>query len=134
MSLDPDNAVRTVFVLLFCVPLVGCATTTTTMYGNQSTRDGTTITTTSSQVSGSTQGANYKASFSSGGRPVSPKAPGGYVSASGNAAYVLIGVVAFADLVNYLRGDSRPKPQPPGTAISHTCSCYGYQPLAAGGE
>lgn len=94
------------------------------MYGNQSTSGGTTTTTTSSQVSGSAQGASFKASFSSGGRPVSPKAPGGYVSVSGNAAAVLIGVVVIADLVNYLRGESRPKPQPPGTAILHTCSCY----------
>jgi hypothetical protein len=94
------------------------------MYGNQSTGGGTTITTTSSQVSGSTQGANYKASFSSGGRPVSPKAPGGYVSASGNAAYVLIGFVVVADLVRYFRSDPQPKPLAPGTAISHTCSCY----------
>jgi len=99
------------------------------MYGNQSTSGGTTTMTTSSQVSGSAQGANYKASFSSGGRPVSPKAPGGYVSMSGNSAYVLIGVVVIADLVNYLRGESRPKPQPPGTAISQTCSCYGYKPV-----
>ena len=84
---------RTVSALLLCVPLAGCAVT---MYGNQSTSGGTTTMTTSSQVSGSAQGANYKASFSSGGRPVSPKAPGGYVSVSGNSAYVLIGVVAPA--------------------------------------
>lgn len=112
---------RAVIVLLLCVPLAGCAVT---MYGNQSTSGGTTITTTSSQVSGSAQGANYKASFSSGGHPVSPKASGGYVSASGNAAYVLIGVVVVADLVRYFRGEPQPKPLAPGTAISHTCSCY----------
>jgi hypothetical protein len=112
---------RTVLALLLCVPLAGCAVT---MYGNQSTSGGTTTTATSSQVSGSVQGASYKASFSSGGYPVSPRASGGYVSVSGNAAAVLVGVVVIADLVNYLRGESRPKPQPPGTAISHTCSCY----------
>ena len=115
---------RTVLALLLCVPFAACTTTTTTMYGNQSTSGGTTVTTTSGQVSGSTQGANYKASFSSGGRPVSPKAPGGYVSASGNAAYVLIGFVVVADLVRYFRSEPQAKPLPPGTAISHTCSCY----------
>jgi hypothetical protein len=113
--------VRAVIVLLLCVPLAGCAVT---MYGNQSTSGGTTTAATSSQVSGSSQGANYKTSFSSGGYPVSPRASGGYVSVSGNAAAVLVGVVVIADLVNTLRGESRPKPQPPGTAISHTCSCY----------
>jgi hypothetical protein len=120
-----NRAVRTVIVALLCAALPGCAVT---MYGNQSTSGGTTATTASSQVSGSVQGASYKASFSSGGHPVTPKASGGYVSVSGNAAAVLVGVVVIADLVNYLRGESRPKPLPPGTAISHTCSCYGYKP------
>jgi hypothetical protein len=121
--------VRAVIILLLCVPLVGCAVT---MHGNQSTSGGTTATTTSSQVSGTTQGASYKASFSSGGHPVTPKASGGYVSVSGNSATVLIGVVVLAELVNYLRGVPQPKPLAPGTAISHTCSCYGYQPPQAG--
>ena len=120
---------RAVIVLLLCVPLAGCAVT---MYGNQSTSGGTTATATSSQVSGSSQGANYKASFSSGGHPVTPKASGGYVSVSGNSATVLIGVVVLAELVNYLRGVPQPKPLAPDTAISHTCSCYGYQPPQAG--
>ena len=112
---------RTVSILLLCVPLAGCSVA---MYGNQSTSGGTTTTTTSSQVSGSTQGTNYKASFSSGGQPVSPKASGGYVAASGNAAYVLVGVVAIAELWNYFRAGSQAKPLPAGTAISDTCSCY----------
>ena len=122
---QPDKVVRTVSVLLFCVPLAACTTTTTTLYGNQSTSGGTTTTTTSGQVSGSTQGANYKVSFSSGGQPASPRASGGYVAASGNAAYVLVGVVALAELWNYyFRGGPQAKPLPPGTAISDTCSCY----------
>jgi hypothetical protein len=121
--------VRAVIILLFCAPLAGCAVT---MHGNQSTSGGTTATTTSSQVSGSAQGANYKASFSSGGHPVSPRASGGYVSVSGNAAAVLIGVVVIADLVNYFRGTPQPKALPPGTEISHTCSCYGYKPPVNG--
>jgi hypothetical protein len=125
---------RTVSALLLCVPLAACTTMTVTMHGNQSTSGATTATTTSSQVSGSAQGANYKASFSSGGHPVSPRASGGYVSVSGNAAAVLIGVVVIADLVNYFRGTPQPKALPPGTEISHTCSCYGYQPPVAGDQ
>ena len=108
-------------VVLLCAALPGCAVT---MYGNQSTSGGTTTTTTSSQVSGSVQGANYKASFSSGGHPVSPKASGGFVSVSGNAAVVLVVGLAIADLVNYIRGEPQAKPLPPGTRIADTCSCY----------
>ena len=108
-------------MLLLCVPFAGCSVA---MYGNQSTGGGATVTTTSTQVSGSVQGANYKASFSSGGVPVSPRASGGYVYASGSAAYVLVGAVVFADLVNYFRGAPQPKPLPPGTRIADTCSCY----------
>ena len=116
-----NRAVCTVIVVLLCAALSDCAVT---MYGNQSTNGRTTTTTTSSQVSGSTQGANYKASFSSGGQPVSPKASGGYVAASGNAAYVLVGVVAIAELWNYFRAGSQAKPLPAGTSIANTCSCY----------
>jgi hypothetical protein len=129
IPLNPDKVVRAAIVLLLCVPLAGCAVT---MYGNQSTSGGTTATATSSQVSGSAQGANYKASFSSGGHPVSPGASGGYASVSGSAAAVLIVGVVIADWVNYLRGEPQPKPLPPGTAISHTCSCYGYTPPVNG--
>ena len=108
-------------MLLLCIPLAGCSVA---MYGNQSTSGGTTVTTTSTRVSGSTQGANYKASFSSGGRPVSPTAPGGHVYASGSSVYVVIGIVALADLWNYFLGVPQAKPLPPGTRIADTCSCY----------
>ena len=107
--------------LLLCVPLAGCSVA---MYSKQSTGGETTVTTTSTQVSGSAQGANYKVAFSSGGQPVSPKASGGYVAASGSAAYVLVGVVVLADLWNHFRGRPQAKPLPPGTAIADTCSCY----------
>ena len=116
-----NRAVRTVIVVLLYAALSGCAVT---MYGNQSTNVGTTTTTTSSRVSGSAEGANYKVSFSSGGQPVSPKTSGGYVAASGNAAYVLVGVVAIAEIWNYVRAGSQAKPLPPGTRIADTCSCY----------
>ena len=119
--------VRVNLVVLLCVATSGCSVA---MYGNQSTSGGTTVTTTSAHVSGSAQGSNYRAAFSSGGHPVSPKASGGYVAASGGAAYALVGVLVLADLLSYFRGEPQPKPLAPGTAISHTCSCYGYQPPA----
>ncbi|HSF22245.1 MAG TPA: hypothetical protein VLA81_09395 [Burkholderiales bacterium] len=115
---------RTFPVLLLCLLLAACSTTTVRMYGNQSTSGGTTVTTTSSQVSGSAQGSNFRVSFSSGGRPVSPTAPGGHVYASGSAAYVVIGVVVLADLWNYFLGAPQAKPLAPGTRIADTCSCY----------
>ena len=119
---------RTGVVAIFCLVLSGCYVKAA---GNQSTSGGATTTTTSGQVSGTAQGANYKASFSSGGQPVSPKAQGGYVSASGNAAAVLLISVGIVEFLNYVAGTPPPKPLPPGEAIGHTCSCYGYQPAAA---
>lgn len=116
---------RTFSIFLLCVPLAGCSVA---MYGNQSTTGGTTLTTTSSHVSGSAQGTHYKVSLSSGGHPVSPKAPGGYVAVSGSSAYALVGVVVLADLWNTFRGEPQVKPLPPGTRIADTCSCYGYRP------
>lgn len=116
-----DTPARTTFMVLLGLALSGCSVA---MYGNQSTAGGTTLTTTSSHVSASAQGSHYKVSFSSGGHPVSPKASGGFVAVSGNAAAVLIGVVVLADLWNYFRGEPQVKPLPPGTRIADTCSCY----------
>lgn len=108
-------------LVLLCLALSGCSVA---LYGNQSTSGGTTVTTTSSHVSASTQGSNFKASFSSGGHPVSPKASGGFVYASGGAAYAVVGVLVLADLWNYFRGQPQAKPLAPGTRIADTCSCY----------
>lgn len=119
-----DIPARSTLLLLLCLPLAACSSTTVRMYGNQSTSGGTTVTTLSSQVSGSAEGSNYRISFSSGGRPVPPTAPGGHVAASGSSGYVLIGIVALADLWNYFMGVPQAKPLPPGTRIADTCSCY----------
>lgn len=116
---------RSTVMVFLSLALSGCSVA---MVGNQSTTGGTTVTTTSSHVSGSAQGANFRASFSSAGHPVSPKASGGYVAVSGSAAYVLVGVVVLADLWNTFRGEPQAKPLPPGTRIADTCSCYGYKP------
>jgi hypothetical protein len=118
---------RTVLLFSLCLAFSGCSVA---MYGNQSTSGGTTVTTTAAHVSGSAQGSNYRIAYSSGGHPVSPKASGGTIAASGGAAYALVGVFVFADFWNYVRGEKQPKPLPPGTEISHTCSCYGYKPPA----
>jgi hypothetical protein len=120
-----DIPARTALLVLLSLALSGCSVA---MYGNQSTSGGTTVTATSAHVSGSAQGSNYRVAFSSGGHPVPPKAPGGTIAASGGAAYALVGVFVLADLLGYFRGEPQPKPLAPGTAISHTCSCYGYQP------
>jgi len=114
---------RIIIVVMLCLALSGCFAT---FHGNQSTAGGTTTTVTSGQVSGSARFAGGRASFSSG-QAVPANASGGTVKLSGNAAAVLIGVVVIADLVKYFRGEPQVKP-PPGTAISHTCSCYGYNP------
>jgi hypothetical protein len=108
-------------MVVLSLALSGCSVA---MYGKQSTSGGTTVTTTSTHISGSSHGENYKAAFSSGGNPVPPRASGGYVAASGSAAYVVVGIVALADLWNYILGAPQAKPLPPGTRIADTCSCY----------
>ena len=108
-----------------CLALSGCYVK---VAGNQSTGGGTTTTATSAQVGGSTTFSGGRASFSSGGYPVSPKASGGYASVSGNAAAVLLIGVGIVEFLNYVAGTPPPRPLPPGEAIGHTCSCYGYQP------
>jgi hypothetical protein len=106
--------------------LPGCAVQ---LYGNQSAGPGTTAAATSSQVLASAASGNARVSFSSG-QPVAPMAPGGQVRVtSGSGAAALAAVVGVAGLIDYMGGGNRPKPLPPGTRISHTCSCYGYQPV-----
>ena len=120
-----SQPLRTALVAIFCLALSGCYVK---VAGNQSTSGGTTTTATSAQVGGSTTFSGGRASFSSGGQPVSPRAQGGYVSASGNAAAVLLIGVGIVEFLNYVAGTPPPKPLPPGEAIGQTCSCYGYKP------
>ena len=112
---------RPVVVAIFCLVLSGCYVKAS---GNQSTSGGTTTTTTSGQVGGTTNFSGGRASFSSGGNPVSPRASGGSVAVSGNAAAVLLIGVGIVEFLNYVAGTTPPKPRPPGAAIGHTCSCY----------
>jgi len=125
------KSMRTGVVAIFSLVLSGCYVK---VAGNQSTSGGTTTTTTSGQVSGSTTFSGGRASFSSGGQPVSPRASGGYASVSGNAAAVLLIGVGIVEFLNYVAGMPPPKPLPPGAAIGQTCSCYGYKPPVMGDE
>jgi hypothetical protein len=102
------------------------------LHGNQSGATGTT--TTSSAVSASASGANVRVGFFSG-QPVSPAAPGGQVSVSGGGGSVAAVLLVGAIVVEFLNsvGGAQPqvKPLPVDARISHTCSCYGWQPPAA---
>ena len=111
-------------VFLSSVALSGCATT---LYGNQSSASGTTVT--SSRVVAATSGSNASVSFAYGS-PIPPTAPGGHLSVSSSSSGVLAGVVLFGFLASYVVGEEGPKPLPPGTKLLHTCSCYGYEPSA----
>jgi hypothetical protein len=125
-----SQPLRTAGIAIFCLALSGCYVK---VAGNQSTGGGTTTTATSAQVGGSTTFSGGRASFSSGGHPVSPRMQGGYAQASGSGtatAVLLIGV-GIVEFLNYVAGTPPPRPLPPGEAIGHTCSCYGYQPRAA---
>lgn len=112
---------RTAIAVLLSLALPGCHATVS---GYQSTGGGSTTAVTSSQVSGAASFSGGRASFSSGGQPLSPNAPGGYVRLSGSAAGILVVGLVLADFLTDFRGYPQAKPLAPGTEIAHTCSCY----------
>jgi len=115
-----------VFVLV-CTMLSGCAVQ---LHGNQATGGGVTAASTSSTVVASTAGSNARVAFFSG-QPVSPAAPGGQLSVGGigNVAAVFVVGAVVVELLNSLGGgEPQVKPLPRDARISHTCSCYGWQP------
>jgi len=117
-------------IVVFCAALPGCAVQ---LYGNQSTSGGANTTANTGAVVASTAGSNARISFASG-QPVPAGAPGGQLRlSSGSAAGVLFAGVVIAEFLNAIGANSpsHPTPLPPDTRISHTCSCYGYQPPAA---
>jgi len=61
--------------------------------------------------------------FSSGQVPPA-HAPGGHLRLSGEAAAILVVGLVLADLLNYIRGEPRPRPLASDARISETCSCY----------
>src|SRR5262245_44555962 len=117
--------------MMLCAVLSGCAVQ---LHGNQSTSGGTTTTSTSSTVVASAAGSNARVGFSSG-QPVSRAAPGGQASVNGGGGAIATVFVVSAVLSEFLYslagGEPPVKPLPPDARISHTCSCYGWQPPAA---
>jgi len=119
--------------IVLCAALSGCAVQ---LYGNQAASGGASATATSRQVVASASGSNARIAFFSG-QPVSPAAPGGHLSVGGGggtaAAVLLVGAVVVEFLNSLGGGGAYPqvKPLPPDARISHTCSCYGWQPPAA---
>jgi len=117
--------------ILTCAMLSGCAAQ---LHGNQATSGGATPTATSSAVIASASTSNARVAFLSG-QPVPRTAPGGQLNVSGGNGSVLAVLLVGAVVVEFLNslggGQPQVKPLPPDARISHTCSCYGWQPPAA---
>lgn len=121
---------RGVILIAIAIAVSGC---TVRLHGHESSGPGGTTTTTSAAVSGSVKAGNTKLAVSSG-QPVSPRAQGGHLKLSGDAAAALLIGLILVDTVNYLTAHFSQPPvqrQRATGAISETCSCYGYQSGAA---
>ena len=121
---------KSLSLLVLSAVFSGCALQ---LHGNQATSGGTTTMSASSAVAASASGSNARVAFSSG-QPVSPTAPGGQLSVNGGgamAAVVIVGAVVAEFLYSLSGGEPPVKPLPPDARISHTCSCYGWQPPEA---
>jgi len=115
-------------MIIAMAALPGCAVT---LAGNQTTGGGTTATTTGSSVQGGTRVGNARIGGSFG-TPPPASAPGGQVRFSNEASAVLVLGLAIAGVVDIVGGWLQPaaerrEPLSPD-GISHTCSCYGWQP------
>jgi|LNFM01.1.fsa_nt_gb hypothetical protein len=117
-------------ILLLIIVLPGC---TTTLYGQQSSGGGQTSTTTGAAVRGSAQSGNARVSGSFGAPPPA-QATGGQITLSrGGSAALVIGLAMVGTgeaLQRWLRSGGRAEIREPLSpdGISHTCSCYGWQP------
>lgn len=116
-------------ILLLIAAISALAGCSVTMYGQQTTGGGSTATTTGSSIRGSTSVGNARIGGSFG---APPPATGGQATLSGGASAVLVLSVVIAELFSDW---FKPVPAPrelraPG-GISHTCSCYGWQPEAS---
>lgn len=115
-------------LLLLILALPGCAVT---LYGQQSTGGGQTATTTGSAVRGSTQIGNARLGGSFGAPPPA-NASGGQVTLSrGGSAALVVGLAVVGTgeaLQRWWRGAPQRREAPAPDGISHTCSCYGWQP------
>jgi len=107
--------------------LPGCAVT---LYGNETSGGGSTVTTTGSAIRGGTQIGNAIIGGSFGTPPASG-APGGQVTFTNGASGVLLGgllIVGAVDLIGEWFKPAAPRPVPRTGNVSQTCSCYGWQP------
>ncbi len=107
--------------------LPGCAVT---LHGHQTSGGGSTAMTTGSSVQGSSSVGNARIGGSFGALPA--QATGGQVTFSRGASAVLVLGLALAGAADLIGEWFKPAPAPreplaPG-GISHTCSCYGWQP------
>jgi uncharacterized Zn-binding protein involved in type VI secretion len=107
--------------------LSGCAVT---LHGQQTTGGGSTTTTTGSSVQGSTRIGNARLGGSFGAPPQATG--GGQVTFSRGASAVLVLGLVIAGTAELIGSWFKPapagrEPLAPG-GISHTCSCYGWQP------
>lgn len=115
------------FAALSLATLSGCAVT---LHGHQGSGPGGSTTTTGGSVRASAQSGNARASAAFGNPPPA-NAPGGQVTLSRGASAALVLGLAVAGAVEtvgqWFRPAERREPLVPG-GISHTCSCYGWQP------
>ncbi len=117
-------------LMVLVLALPGCAVT---LYGSETNSGGSTVVSTGSAIRGGTQVGNaiIGGSF---GTPPPPGATGGQVSFSNSASGVLLGgllIVGVADLIGEWFQPAAPRPVPRTGSVSHTCSCYGWQPESA---
>lgn len=116
-----------VTVVALMAALSGCAVT---LHGQQTTGGGSTATTTGSSVQGSTRAGNAQLGGSFGAPQRATG--GGQVTFSRGASAVLVLGLAIAGAAELVGDWFKPapaarEPLAPG-GISHTCSCYGWQP------
>lgn len=118
-----------VTVVALMAALSGCAVT---LHGQQTTGGGSTATTTGSSVQGGTRIGNARLGGSFGTPPAARATGGGQVTFSRGASAVLVLGLAIAGAAELVGDWFKPapaarEPLAPG-GISHTCSCYGWQP------
>ncbi|MBX3661604.1 MAG: hypothetical protein KF804_04040 [Burkholderiales bacterium] len=117
------------FLIALLLLLHGCAVT---LHGQQTTGGGQSATTLGSSVQGGARIGNARIGGSFGAPPPA-NAAGGQITFSRGASAALVLGVLIAGAIDEIGGWFR-SPAPvrverlPETGISHTCSCYGWQP------
>src|SRR5690606_37557577 len=120
---------RPALIIVLLLALPGCAVS---LHGQQTTGGGQAATTLGSSVQGGTRIGNARIGGSFGA-PRAAHAGGGQVTFSRGASAVLVLGVLIAGAIDEIGGWLKsPAPamaeRTPEGGISHTCSCYGWQP------